>query len=516
MAEQMIACGSCGKRKGRGDIEGHVCGDRMCGSCGVHRSIGLLFGSKHTCGACAAFANAHEADRDPEQPLPDVEPEVLEFVNAVVKPRRERLDTIEDARAILFGELLGGENDDGAGVKRAHYDEVARRLVEQANEYAPKSHVLGSTRTVLAAARLVDARQLADALVPVFEGGGDDGQFAEQALRGLTACFGAYKARALFKEIVRPQTGAYSGAGTPGLLHTIREERGYEDIGRSIAPEEWAEMVAAGDSTVDPLDVYEDGEYDDDFDPLSVFEDGEGDEDYDRIGARFKVPKMFGSAGTRLAYSTDQMAETIVREYAHQESVTPPDNPAINFEEFGRKIAEEADAFDKQGAKQSPVGEGELTTQRKWWILFLKDLKQSTKAATIKDNKAMAAARKALMSRLRRNRNTPAEPTGPAWMAKYSSRQANYKQFWDNLYQMFYYWRKGFQSGSFVRARADPSRTATIVRDLQHMANTATKLIAPLHEGNTVYARMAVDEFVHFAVERLLQQAQASSPSSDE
>ena len=462
-AEQSISCDVCGKRKNVGGE--HLCaGEQMvaCDTCNKRKSIGTLFGGRHrTCASCATWTNLN-----PDK-TPIIQEEAGDFVEAIVKHSVERSETIENARDRLFG------TEDSLGMLRSieedfggRYDAMARGLIVRANQFEADLHPFSSTRTIVVGTRLVDGTKLATAILQLCEktnfGVGRaavDGalnyeqsrayiaEFCEQALRTLAKCFGTYKARALFKEIVRPQGGQYSGSGTPGVFHSIKDE-----IDLNIEAEQ-------------------------------------------SIDINIKVP---GWKGSRFSYSTDQMGDVVVAELAKQISLSGRDLSSVeDAAALGKELASKVTQFN-EGTKSRQYPNGIINTLVDQWTMFLQDMLQFYGASTKKLRKS--TAKKGLEGKR-------------SFVAKYAKKQANYAQFWDNLWNMFQYYNNGVMRASSTPDREQPTRMRKIQTDMAKMADRAARLVSLYFDGDTEQARALVNGFLGLAIVALIEQVGTEVPA---
>ena len=480
MAERLIACDTCGGKKKSAYVACDTCGggrDKKkymadaiagqpqapisCDSCGKRKSIGTLFGNWHTCAACATWRKDKQVDANGS---PTIQEDAGDFVESIVKHSVDRNETIEDARNRLYGMLRQMNGD--AIIER--YDEMARHMVEHANAFAADTHPFSSTRTIVAGTRYVNGPQLARALFDLCEktncGEGYDemipnrmhraeahkyvDEFCTQSLRTLAHCFDAYKARALFKEIVRPWGGNYSGSGTPGVFHSIKDQIDLDNIDSEQS-----------------------------------------------IDLNIKIP---GWKGSRFSYSTDQMGDVVVAELAKQISLSGRDLSSIeDAAALGKELASKVTQFN-EGTKSRQYPEGIINTHVDQWTMFLQDMLKFYGASTKKLRKS--TAKKGLEGKR-------------SFVAKYARKQANYAQFWDNLWNMFLYYNNGVMRISSTPDREQPTRMKKIQADMAKMADRAARLVSLYFDGDTEQARALVNGFLGLAIVALIEQVGTAVPA---
>jgi hypothetical protein len=458
---KLVECDTCGKRKSAG-----IVADRAsCVPCAINAQMEVPIGIRRPHLGRSAHTSAGRLDEE-------VNEHILEFTEALVMPRRYRKQLLEEARQHYVS--LDSRH---AGT---YYDGLGRLLVKAANRFAEGP--FGVSRTIHVGEYHVNGRQLAAALswlsnATNFGRGNEEmseqealktvDHFANQALHLLTTYFGGdtYQARALFKEVVRPTRGDYSGMGRPGAMHSIKEDIGQSEIGYEYASD------SGSDSGGEMI----------------------GDEQ--QIDWRLKVP---GLKSTRFSYSTDQMADVLVIEIAKQFARNSDGARLEDSHAFAKAVVDEAAAFNSRTKRMSSYGEGQLTTRRAPYIAFLTEIGTS-----------IAAAQKQL-KHPRKPNPKKGVPGARQFLADYAKKQPNYTQFWDNLYQMLEYWEAGDRRQTFIQAR-DPSRRKKILSDIQNVVNRATRIVALYFEGDQDQARDLVHLQLLDAIIKLTEQAKGTA-----
>jgi hypothetical protein len=450
MAEKLVQCDTCGKRK----------------------SVGIV-ADRASCTPCAIAG--HMGDHRPHAVTKHGR-RVEDFVEALTMPIADRHVTIEQARKAFL--------DSTSRQSGAYYNELGRKLVEAANRFADGP--LGVQRTVVVGHRHVNAARLVRAIKSLIDetnyGNGSSEMdekearqivedFAHHALRMLTAWAGgdSYQARALFKEVVRPTSGEYSGTGRPGVVHSIREDITDASIGYEYASDSGSDSGS----------------------------DGEMIGDEQQIDWRLKVP---GVKTTRFSYSTDQMADALIVEIAKQFDADSEGTKLADTDAFARYVTAEAQDYNVRSGRQSPVGEGQLTTRHKAFGQFLTIIGKSIEAA----NKQLKRPRKP----------SPKSqvPGARQFVADYAKKERKYTQFWANLYQMFDYWEAGYRRQTNTQA-SDPTRVKKILGDIQNVVNRATRIVALYYDGDQNAARALVQDQLLAMVNMLYDRFDVSQPA---
>jgi hypothetical protein len=434
--QQAIGCDTCGKCKRR------PAAGTMQSQSSVQQQIGCRM-----CGVCAqdaAVPALRENDLD----------ESKRFVDAVITSEKRRAYTTAQARQALHAMLTRSGSV-------AKYDQFARHLVEYAN-HATTSAI---KTTVCTETRLVAHEQLAAALFDLAERLQYDGKapdarsFVLQSLCRLAHYFGGcmYRARAMFKTLVRPFSGSKSGAhlpyapvNTPAGWSAIDVTTVNQDIGDDLG-------LAAADFAASPI----------------------GEELAQDIGARFRRPhfRVPGKTTGRASYDTGAMAKIVTRHLAKDPAfVRSRDYRQIDAASFGARIRDAAVVRDGSSTSQV-AGMGPMRAAAATFGPFLDMARKQTETPARRE-RARSPARNtdAVQQFLAENRDPP-----------------SYETFVDHMWRIYRTW---VGVDMRVKARADPATgkaLADIAKIVHAVAEDLTLVTGSAREPATELARKVLD-----------------------
>jgi len=429
-----------------------------CDTCKRRPSAGTLQG-RIACAVCAQ-EKYNPAIKENKMPL------ASDFADTVMTSAPQRVNTTAQMRAALRASVLNPDHEHRpANGDLNAYDRFARGLIAAANDFTASAIKV----TVCSETRLIAGQRAVNALLAFAHEIEYDPthphvkRFVYEVLCRWTAQHGwcKYRARAMFKTLVRPFSGSKSGAQMPYMpVHTR-------------TPDEWSALDV---TTVD----------------TSIQSELEQD-----IGARFRRPhlRVPGATTGRASYDTGAMARIMLRHVAHDPQLLATQRvSSVDKAAFGQRVVEAARQRD--AASPNKIGgKGPLSLEAPKLGPFLEMARQQTK----RDPRRASSV-------------SPRRDTSgfQQFVAKYRDAP-DYTRFVEHLWRLY---RTSTGVDLQTRARADATTgkaLADVAKIIEYAAEELTLLTSDERQAAITLARELLDDAL-LAMEREFAPTVAPAP----